>query len=644
MEESKATNRGHNERGRGQPSRGRPGDKHPRRGHRGGHGRGGKPYETPFDEREQHQRRPNTEHVQQRYNQNRGGHGQRGNYNRGRGGPYRGGNRQHQQQFRPQQINAPKDSYYYKYFYGPYPEIKEIEVTLETEIPKITEENKVEVPSSEEYAKHMKDCDDQIQELRSKITSINDKKRAVTSSRKQENHKEGEIDHQGKNFKQILGEKMKLINQRKELNNVLESHNQAMGKINEDLRKMSKFIDKDLHTIQDVDKTIKEINKELQTTSMPVAKEKEMYKRVTFLEKSKQYYEIFEGLRNKVKVHKDKIYETKGAISKLGKPIKQYNAILDELNNEQKSKMENKDKISSELEQLEEKVQEVKTQIGALFEKKNEIREQHYKSKFLYEHQLEEIAYYDYLAQKLDKLKAQEKERLKQEAEVQKREEEKIEKKKTMANPFQNEINMCVYLITQLKLEADGKRRHEEHEKINELLKERTKEQMEEIKRKEEEGKIQVYQKEEDIVVGKKHKKKNKQKVQNQAQPKPIISQEKALSKPKIEIKLNIVRSLIELGIDVPEATHEQINNTIKELEKQKESYEERGQKKIDEIFHSKNWEDIYEKEIAKGNEEFIVHEEDEEKEEKFEKKPRQKRPQKYVKDDENYKPLADTN
>ena len=127
-------------------------------------------------------------------------------------------------------IKSPKDSYYYKYFYGPYPELEEIEVTLDTEIPKIEEKDIRQEPDKEEYAKHMKECDDKIQELRTKITTINDQKRAVLTNRKEENNKDNEIAVEGKNFKQLLGEKKELVDQRRVLNDELDKQNNVIGK------------------------------------------------------------------------------------------------------------------------------------------------------------------------------------------------------------------------------------------------------------------------------------------------------------------------------------------------------------------------------------------------------------------------------
>lgn len=642
MEESKNPKQGQRggRGGRGSGGQGRGGghggrgqqnlDRHPRRSNRGGHGQGGKPFDQPFDKREyQNQRRGGDQ------NQHRGG-------NRGRGGLRRG---QRQGQARTNPINAPKDSFYYKYFYGPYPEIKEIEVTLDTEIPTIPEAEKLPVPSEEEYAKQMKECDDKIQELRSKITAINDEKRAVTTTRKQEKQEQQEpgAEVEGKNFKELLSEKQKLVNKRKELNEIVEKQNESMSVINEDIRKLNKYIDKGCKTKEDVDKKIKELNKTLTTESVSVVKEKEMFKQVQFLEKSKPYYETYELLQKKLDASKAKLFEAKGEVGTLSKKIKSYNKTLDEMNEEFKSKKELKDKYGHELDKLEAKIQDIKKEIGELYEKKTQIREEHYKQKFNYESQLEEINYHQYLKGQKDHLLAQEKERLKKEAEEKRKEEEKLEKKRNMPNPFEDEINLCAYLITQLKLkkrdhesslskfEAEAKRREEDAERKKEMVK------------RQEEGKIQIYQKEDDhVVIGKKQRKKQKQKQQKGEPAQPTQVEEKITtkdsSKNKIDLKYDVVKGLVELGIDVPEHKVDDIDKAVDQLNELKEKYEERGRKKLEEIFKSDKWEEEYQRQVENPEDEFFVNEEEEKVEEKKPKERKQR--QKYVKEEDTNIPL----
>lgn len=132
---------GHGGSGGGQQIR----DKHARRhNNRGGHGYGGKAYDRPFNDKDYEGQRPMTSYGAHKPNYKK-------NYNYYEQRPYR------QQSAKNRPINAPKDSYYYKYFYGPYPEIKEIEVTLESEVPIIKEEDLLVLPSEEEYAAHMKE-------------------------------------------------------------------------------------------------------------------------------------------------------------------------------------------------------------------------------------------------------------------------------------------------------------------------------------------------------------------------------------------------------------------------------------------------------------------------------------------------------
>jgi len=121
--------------------------KQPRRANYAHHGAGGKPIENNAEAKQFEHHKAGSGYGKQRQgNQNnRGGYNRRGNR----------GQRQFNDKNAP--INASKDSYYYMYFYGPYPQVKEIEVTLETEIPTIKEDDILNAPSQEEYATKMKE-------------------------------------------------------------------------------------------------------------------------------------------------------------------------------------------------------------------------------------------------------------------------------------------------------------------------------------------------------------------------------------------------------------------------------------------------------------------------------------------------------
>jgi len=613
-----------NENYRGQQMR----DRHSNNGHRGGHGAGGKANEQNVDKNY--------------YNYNNQTQNQ---------GPRQGDYRNHQHQRQQRQINAqnrninaPKDSFYTKYYYGPYPTIEEIKVELDTEIPSINEEDLIELPSGDEYAKYMRDCDEQIQQLRHKITEINDQKKqkSVTKREEQyENNKEEVVDTQGKSFKQLCNERNKLQNERKELNEVAEKFNSKMEVINTEIRKVSKNIDLSMKTEVDVDEKIEDLNHTLTTQTIPVAKQKELFKKVQFLEKSKPHYKTFELLQAKLKEAKGNQYKEKLKIWELTKQIKGYKHTLDVMNEENKAKRQDKDKFSEELQKLEDKVHDVKKEIGTLFEKKNEIREQHYKKLFTHEVQKEQIAYYQHLQLQKDHLIAKNKEQMKYVEEKQRQEEEKLEKMKSMPNPFSDEINQCAYLISQLRLK---KRDHENYIVKAEMEVKRREDDAErkkEIEKKEEEGKIQVYQKEEDpLPVGKKQKKKQKQQQMKQA-PAPAQKDKTdatVSTKPKIDFKYDVVKGLLELGVDVPEHKAEEIDHTIDRLTQLKENYEAKGNMKIQDLFKSGNWQEKYEKQLQAPEEEFLLHEEEEE--QVYEEKPKQRKKQKYVRDDVNDKPL----
>lgn len=587
--------------------------KKPRRSNRGGHGAGGKGYEQSYDQNDA------------QYNRGQTGYHKKRNYHRN------------------QNYNN-YNNYYDEEYYAKFPEI---EVTLETEIPTIKEEDLLTLPSQEEYKNRMKDCDDQIQSLRAKITAINDEKRSKIFNNKQSN--EGKtIEVEGKNFKQLLSEKNKIRDERREYDELAEKLNQKMTSINDDLRKLNKFVDKSLHTVEAVDKELDKLEYKLTTETIPVAQQKELYKKQKFLKNSKQYYATFESLQDKLNKIKDEHYETKGKSFKLGKQIKEYNEVLDKMNTEFKSKQNNRAELDEALNKLEAKVQDIKAEIGKLFEKKNEIREQYYKAQEEYYTQQDFIAYYQYLQEQKDYLihldnerkqrEAEElKEKLRKEAEEKRKEEEKLERKKNMPNPYEEDIRSCGYLITQLRLkkrdhealsvkaEADAKRRQEDAERKKE------------IEKKQEEGKILIFEKESDIVVGKRNKKKQKQKENKQKTEKPAAEEEKintapAHSKSRIELKYDVVKGILELNLDPP-STIEEVEKVIDQIYDMKVKLEEKGKLEIERIFASENWKEAEEKYLKQANDILLVEEEDHHNDRR-EKKPKAV-PKAYKLDDE---------
>jgi hypothetical protein len=362
----------------------------------------------------------------------------------------------------------------------------------------------------------------------------------------------------------------------------------------------------------------------MDTGAYSVTKQNGMLKTIKFLSESKKYYDIYENVNKNYESSKEQLFEAKGKIKVLSVKLKEYNTVLDGMNAEFKSKQEMGGKFKEELDGLEEKVQAVKTEIGELFEQKNQIREEHYKAKFQYEHQFEEIEYYKYLTHQKDRLVKEEKERLKKIEDEKRREKERLERQQNMPNPYEDDILQTQYLITQLKLkkrdfetnigkyEADQKRREEDLSRKKE------------IEKRQEEGKIEVHikTKEPRIVIGECNKKKrrqNKKQAKPSDQPVEEQKQEEGQTSKKLEFKYDIVKGLIELNLNVPDKI-EDISKTIDELDKLREALEEKGKKELEKLFENSNWEEIDESKIRKGSGDIVLEYEEEEED------PRKKR------------------
>lgn len=113
------------------------------------------------------------EETKQHQPRGRGGRGRTGNnQNKGPRPQTEGENpRQNRRGNAPSEAN--KDSYYYKYHFGPFPVQERIEITLETSLPASpAKEDLLKEPSKEEYAKKMTELDDAIDQLRTQIQTI----------------------------------------------------------------------------------------------------------------------------------------------------------------------------------------------------------------------------------------------------------------------------------------------------------------------------------------------------------------------------------------------------------------------------------------------------------------------------------------
>ena len=231
------------------------------RGQRGGFGRGGKKFDNHHD---------NEESKHHHKNRKDGGHHRRGTAPR----------------------DAPKDSFFYKFHYGPWPTVEDIEVKLDTELPaQIPKEDRLKEPLKEEYTKNLQHLDDEVKALFDKIKEINKQKEQIYKKGVEENKEkeaaEGKRKDDGKTFKQLVEERNAQFAKKKELDAELKAMKDKFDGVSNEIRAMNKLVDPKCKTVDDVIKKIAQINNTMQTESTNPKQEKEYLKEISFLEKSK---------------------------------------------------------------------------------------------------------------------------------------------------------------------------------------------------------------------------------------------------------------------------------------------------------------------------------------------------------------------
>lgn len=575
-EETKGTTQPRGQRGRGnkgprganRPARG--GEGAPRGGERGrggrGYGRGGKKFESNQNE-ESKQGRPQTKN--------------------GKDGKEHRDNRNQRKGRAPK--DAPKDSYFYKFHYGPWPEHENIEVKIDTELPpQIPKEERLQDPLKDEYTKNMQHLDDEIKSLIEKIKEINKEKDQVFKRGIEEAKAkiEGEdlAKEEGKSFKDLVAERNGHLEKKREIDAQSKKDKDRLDQVQTEIRIIMKNINPKCKTVEKVTERIKEINKTIQTETINAKQEKDYYKEMTFLEKSKKYVQKLEKIEPELETLKEAVkgYEKKAKVHR--KEINKINQILDAKAEENKKRKEISTEKKADLDLLEEKVQKVKAQIKEIEIRKDEAREEYYRRKYEYECQRSQITHVDRLHRRKNDL-------IKAEEEKKKQEEEKRAQRESMPNPYEDDISTCDFLIRYCrKIAADKEKKETKVQKDSERKEESVK-KAEEFQKLADQGKIMFVKPKEDreemLVINeggiKGRGKKNKKNKKRPQTAKPEEAKE-SRDPNELSFKYEIIQSFGEVGVHPPD-TIQDLENKIQELEDKRRELFEKGEKKLDQEF-----------------------------------------------------------
>ncbi|CAI2362050.1 unnamed protein product [Moneuplotes crassus] len=539
MEETKVQNTGGHDNNRG--SRGKS-----RRGGRGrGFGRGGKKFDNNNNNKEE----------------TKGGH------NRKDGKDNKGNKNNRRRGHAPSE--APKDSFFYKFHFGPWPELKEVEVTLETELPEqIAKEDRLKEPTKDEYIKGMQKLDDEIKALIEKIKKTRADKEEVFQRGREESKAKADAEgtkNEGKSFKELVEEKRALIAQKKELDEKSKKEKAICKKAQEEFKSLQKNVNPKFKTTKEVNRRIKDVEKFILTETNSAKQEKEYYKEIDFLKKSIKYVEKLEKVPD-TKENWNNARDLDKKCKKFRHEISQIDALLDIMSAENKKRKELSEDKKVELKKFDEKMDKIREQIKEVEKKKDEAREEYYKLKYEFECQKASIIHVDRMYRRKNTL-------LKIEEDKKKAEEAKRAERDAMPNPFEEDISTCDFLIRFCKKLVRDRTQKENKVQKDTQAKEDLAKNAEEIKKQEEEGR---------------KRKRRSHHHRRQSRRNKRAPKQEEVREPKdpneLNFKYEIIQNFGQVGVNTP-AHFDELAAKIEELEAKKTELFTKGEKRLDQEF-----------------------------------------------------------
>jgi uncharacterized coiled-coil DUF342 family protein len=230
-------------------------------------------------------------------------------------------------------------------------------------------------------------------------------------------------------------------------------------------------------------KTIEELNRRYETTSMKPQEEKKVMADIKKLKdnipNAKRLLEIKPLL--------DKLFEQRKEVSKqfgaIRDEIDTKSASLDAVRKEQDEAREQRDDTRGQLDQLQANIETVRTELNGFYEQKDQLREEFHRAKFEFELENDLIRHNEWIAREKERLLFKQREK-----------EERLAQKRAMLdnrpNPYKKEIDTCESLILycdHLKkkfglVQTDESIKEETKQIINSLAKEDVRKKIEDRK------------------------------------------------------------------------------------------------------------------------------------------------------------------
>jgi len=305
---------------------------------------------------------------------------------------------------------------------------KREKITLETEIPPLPPKSeRLPAPDEDKFNREVKIITDKIDRLKGK-------KQGVQKIIK-EKLEGGRMEAYDQSAKELIGNKKasrkELQAKRQELLKQLDNIKNEFYKLIEAQKKIRPKIK--LFESKDVERRVDELQRRIETTTMPLSEEKKLIAELSSLQQSLPYLEQFKTRSQQIDENKAAQEEIKAQLNQISSQLDETNSLI---NATQERMRQSKNKLDEEIPTLKEESKQISEEIKGLETQRKELRDEFNKQKREYQAQKRQIRYIEW-ATKLKTRLIEQEERRKAKEEADRLAE------LNKPHPYEREITQC---------------------------------------------------------------------------------------------------------------------------------------------------------------------------------------------------------
>ena len=186
------------------------------------------------------------------------------------------------------------------------------------------------------------------------------------------------------NLKEKFARMKELQAEKKKIYDEVDKITASLGKLKSDQEALSKKIDPKVQSGTDINKTLKSLQKELETQSSDLKLENAIIKRMSLIKESKPHIEKRDTIKEKIYAINTQTKKSKGPIPKILQELKQLQVEIDEFKKHSESKNELLNEFDKNLERISDKKKQHWDEKDKLRKQKDELNDQYYDSLIKY--------------------------------------------------------------------------------------------------------------------------------------------------------------------------------------------------------------------------------------------------------------------